>query len=466
MSALLDLYHRLPYALKVMAAGLNGHRLARWRYGAETETLVQAALAREPWDAARWQQYQAEILARLLARAAAQVPHYRDLWRGRDGDRRRLEAWPLLAKQAVRENPRRLLAGDAPQRLFEEHTSGSTGTPLTLWWSRPTTRAWYALFEARIRRWHGVDRSTRWANVGGQLVAHAARDAPPFWVWNRPMQQLYLSSYHLRPATVAAYLDALARHRVAYLLGYPSSLHALASLAEAQGLEAPPMRVAITNAEPLSARQRATIGRVFACPVRDTYGMAEIACAASECAAGSLHLWPEVGIVEILEMDTDAPAAAGETGRIVATGLLNHDMPLIRYDTGDLGRLATGGAACACGRRLPVLAGLDGRRDDLVVTPDGRRIGRLDPVFKADLPLHAAQIAQTAIDRLEVRVEPAAGWGRAAANDVAARLAARVGPGMTIEVVAVAQLPRIAGKLRAVVCELEPDDRGAAREHP
>ncbi len=45
-------------------------------------------------------------------------------------------------------------------------------------------------------------------------------------------------------------------------------------------------------------------------------------------------------------------------------------------------------------RRLPVLEALD-RLDDVVVTPDGRRVGRLDAVFKADLPIREAQILQS-----------------------------------------------------------------------
>ena len=55
------------------------------------------------------------------------------------------------------------------------------------------------------------------------------------------------------------------------------------------------MTVAITNAEPVFDYQRWAIAEAFQCPVRETYGMAEIVAAASECTAGKLHLWPEVG---------------------------------------------------------------------------------------------------------------------------------------------------------------------------
>ena len=102
----------------------------------------------------------------------------------------------------------------------------------------------------------------------------------------------------------------------------------------------------------------------------------------------------------------------------MATGLLNPDMPLVRYDVGDRGARAPSGAACACGRLLPRLLAIEGRSDDVVVTPEGRRVGRLDPVFKADLAIREAQIVQETRDRVRVLIVPAAGYGEDDARTV------------------------------------------------
>jgi phenylacetate-CoA ligase len=452
----LRVYHRLPYSLRVAAAGARGRRLVRWRYGPESEALTEAALERDRWTAGQWAAWQEERLAFLLERAATRVPYYRDHWaeRRRKGDRAAwsaLENWPVLSKEALRASPGAFLADDCdPKAMYYEHTSGTTGKPLHIWLSRETVQAWFALFEARARRWHGVSRHDRWAILGGQLVAPVEQKRPPFWVWNATMHQLYLSAYHLSVENAAAYLDALRDHGVTYLLGYPSGLYRLAQAAEEAGAQAPPLRVALGNAEPLLEHQRATIGRVFGCPVRETYGMAEIAAAASECEAGSLHAWPDTGLIELLADDADEPVADENAGRLVATGLINADMPLIRYDTGDRVRRASGGG-CACGRGLPVLRAIEGRSDDVVITRDGRHIGRLDPVFKADLPIREAQIIQESLDRLRVLYVPTAAYTAADGEALVRRIHDRVGE-IDVVLEEVAEVPRTAnGKFRAVI---------------
>jgi phenylacetate-CoA ligase len=463
----LHLYHRLPGPARSVVASLRGYRLRSWRYGPETERLVGEALERESWSAERWESWREERLGFLLRRAATAVPYYREQWaaRRRRGDRASceyLENWPVLEKDALRETPKAFVADDRDvRRMFHVHTSGTTGKALDVWYDRETAREWYALFEARCRRWSGVSRRDRWAILGGQLVRPAHVRRPPFWVWNAALRQLYMSSYHLAPDLMAHYLDALVSHRVGYLLGYTSSLYALAQEAQRLGRRDLRMAVVLTNAEPLFDYQRRVIEEVFQCPVRETYGMAELAAGASECEAGALHLWPEASAVEVCGGVEDE--AGNVVGDLVSTGLLNDAMPLVRYRVGDRVRLArrADGERCACGRTLPRLASIEGRADDVLYTADGRRVGRLDPVFKANLPVREAQIIQEALGRIRVRYVPAQGFTRATAESITERLRARMGE---VEVVLerVEEVPRGAnGKFRAVVCDLPRETRAA-----
>ena len=469
-SLALSVYHRLPTPMRSVAATLRGASLRRWRYGEDTDRLVEEALARESWSAAQWARWREERLTRLLHRAATTVPHYREMWSRRRarGDRRSAELlahWPILRKDTLRAAPGRFVADDCNRaRMFHEHTSGTSGKALDVWWSRATVRDWYALFEARCRSWYGVSRHDRWAILGGQLVVPASQTAPPFWVWNAALNQLYMSTYHLSPAAIASYIEALARHRVTYLWGYPSALYELAAgIRRSHPASRPALKVVITNAQPLLPYQRAAIEQAFGCPVRETYGMAEIVAAASECSEGCLHQWPEVGLIELREGNESV--RPGEAGEVIATGLLNTDMPLIRYAVGDRLAMAPMHAAiCACGRGLPVVQGIDGRADDTLVTRDGRRIGRMDHVFKAGLPIAEAQIIQEALDRLRIRYVPDAAFCAATEQALRDAVRARVGD-MDCVMEKVTRIPRTAnGKFRAVVSELPLHQRRPSYE--
>jgi phenylacetate-CoA ligase len=179
--------------------------------------------------------------------------------------------------------------------------------------------------------------------------------------------------------------------------------------------------------------------------------MAEIALAGSECAHGKMHAWPEVGRLEVLSDVEDLPAPNGAAGRFVATGLLNFDMPLIRYDTGDRGEPLTG-SRCECGRGLPVFGAIEGRFDDVLVTPDGRPVGRLDPVFKEAAAVREAQIVQESPRLIRVRVVPAERFGAADSARITRALRQRLGEEIEIVVETVAAISRgSAGKFRAVV---------------
>lgn len=460
------LYHRLPATLQNLAASMRGWHLDRLRYGAETEVLVKDALARDTWPLEFWNQWRTDKLKEILTAAATSTPFYFEHWnsnrKGKENGSEvslELHNWPVLEKEQVRKQPSAFLCSGVDRaKMHHEHTSGSTGKPLDLWSSQATQRRWYGLFEARWRRWYGVSLRDRWAILGGQLVTPVGRKHPPFWVWNVGMRQLYMSSYHLSPSTAASYWAALRHYNVRYILGYTSSLHTLAAEAVRLGLEPLSLAVVLTNAEPLYDHQRETLQRAFGCPIRETYGMSEMVAAASECEAGRMHLWPEAGVVEVL--DGDQPVPAGEVGDLVCTGLLNPDMLLIRYRVGDRGALAPEGTECACGRTLPILLRVEGRSDDVLYTVDGRSIGRLDPVFKSNLPIREAQIIQESLKSVRVLFVPSdPSVTTEMVGTLARRIRERMGP-VEVEFERVESIPRGPnGKFRAVICRLSAAER-------
>jgi phenylacetate-CoA ligase len=391
------------------------------------------------------------------------VPFYRDHWsaRRRAGDRSSasyLENWPVVSKETVRESPATFLADDCdPRKMFLERTSGTSGKSTTLWWSKPLVRQWYALMEARVRRWNGVSRDDRWGIIGGQLVTPAAQTKPPFWVWNVALKQLYLSAWHMSAANMAFYLDAIRHYRLRYLFGYTSALTTLAEAAVVTGTSLK-LSVVISNAEPVFPHQRRLIETAFQCPFRETYGMSEIVATASECERGTLHLWHDVGIVE----QNAAPEREG-SGSLVCTGLLNKDMPLIRYEVGDRGRVNPSLSTCACGRTHPALQEVEGRSDDVLYTQDGRQIGQLQSVFQTVQHIREAQLVQETLTRVKIRVVPAPGYGDSDREVILQRFRSRVA-GISPVLEEVTDIPRTAnGKLKYVVCQIPPAELASIR---
>lgn len=460
---ILRIYQRCPYPLRSVAAGLRGYSLRSWRYGPETEQLMQEAREREHWTSDKWKRWQEERLTYLLHHAATKVPYYRDQWtaRRRRGDRSSweyLDNWPILEKEHLRQNPLAFVAENCNVRnMLHDHTAGSTGTPLDIWLSKKTVRAWFAMFEERARHWNEVGRNENWATLGGQLIVPPDTTSPPFWVWNRPMKQLYLSANHISMQNAPAYINALSNHSVTHMVTYPSAAAILSEAALKFGMRPEKLRVVITIAEPLFQWQREKIKNGFGCEVKETYGMSEMVAAATECREGNMHLWPEVGRIEI--HDDNQTKGSGQTGDLICTGLLNDDMPLIRYRIGDRGSLSHDDATCPCGRTLPIVSSLDGRIDDMLYSVDGRRFGRLDPVFKARLPICEAQIIQETINKVRVRYIPAQGYTPQAGESIVERLQARMGK-VEVLLEEVKEIPRGPnGKFRGVICNLPEEEK-------
>jgi phenylacetate-CoA ligase len=212
---------------------------------------------------------------------------------------------------------------------------------------------------------------------------------------------------------------AAALRATAYI-GTPSFL--LTLLEKARDAGAPlALEVAFVIAEMLPESLRSAI-EAFGVRALQGYGTADLGCLAYECAEkGGWHIHPEC-IVEVLDLETRAPAAPGQPGEVVAT-IFDEAYPLLRFATGDVASLAPE-VPCPCGRTLPKLAGLLGRVGDAVkVRGMFVRGAQVEAVAKRFPEIARAQAIVTREghhDRLEVLAEVA---DPAAAGDLAARLA-------------------------------------------
>jgi phenylacetate-CoA ligase len=249
------------------------------------------------------------------------------------------------------------------------------------------------------------------------------------------------------------YAAALERFRPVYLSGYPSAMYVLAEHYRQSGKAAPKLRSALTSAETLLDTQRRIIEETFSTRVLDQYGQAEMQSFWYECEAGRMHAHPLAGVTEIVRPD-GTPAAPGEMGEVVLTGLVNYAMPLIRYRVGDTARFAAG--PCSCGRGMPVIEEIGGRLDDFVYTRERGALGRLDPVLKGVRNIVESQLEQESLDSLRVRFVPAPGFSGEDLHMFEDNLRARVGRSIHLEFECTDRIPRSAnGKFRFVISRLD-----------
>lgn len=448
MSAIRKLYDEAPVGVQNVMLSAYGLWLRRVRYGSDHRSRVAKLRACERLSSDEWQSRQLSQLASTVAAAAADVPFYNGrLPTGGVDSFESFRQLPILTKVEAQEAGRSIVSRrHQARRLLEIHTGGTTGRPLIVYCDREALRTNYAFF-SRIKEWAGIGWDDRIATFAGRTIISPGRTAP-YWRHNWASRTLLCSSYHLAPDSLDAYLDELAAFRPDLIDSYPSSIEPLARRALERADRRIRPKAIITSSETLFPETRDVVEAAFGCRIFDHYGSAEMAACVSQCEAGRYHVHPEYGLVEILVDGREA--RAGESGEIIATGFVNSAMPLIRYATGDLAVWSDSG--CPCGRTFPVIERIEGRQDDCIVTPEGRRVGRLDPIFKAVGAIHEARIVQDEVDHIRVELVPRPVVSEREQAILLDELRRRVGTRMRISIIVVERIERTGrGKLRTVV---------------
>lgn len=449
----IKLFQKSPQIIKNILGYLNGLKLKYWRNHkrAQFNLLLRE---KENWTNVEYESWQLEELREVLKYARIHVPYYKNYWDKKyDIDYTDLRNWPILEKQTIRENPDLFISDEySKKKLYEMHTSGTSGKPMTFWFTRQALSFWYAMYDFRIKNWNGVTGEDNYGSFGGQLIVDVNTKKKPFWVWNQPMNQLYFSSYHIDDDTVADYVKAMFQYNLKYLLGYVSSIYNIARIVKQKGLKAPALKLVITNAEPLLKHQREIIEEVFHCKVIQTYSSCEYAFGGNEDLSGKMYLWPEAGIMEVLD-ENDELNSLG-SGEFIITGFLNKAMPLIRYRSGDSGAICASSGVNS--RQFKYLSEITGRTDDLIISPDGNFVGRLDPVFKAEFNISEAQIIQESLTQFTINLVPLESYSDIEGIEIVERLKDRVSKNIIVNINEVISIPRGPnGKFKAVISNIK-----------
>ncbi len=416
------------------------HRQARpLRY-----RLLKPLLAHETLGVEQLQHYQQQQFNDMVRFAIRHTDYYRDSFRGIAGPDFDPVELPVLTRQAVVERRDALVAGGTGQAgLKLAYTGGSTGKPLAFYYTDEKTEQMRA----------GMMRSYRWAGWRpGEKVLN-------FWGARQDIRKPRtpgdrLRRYAAAEQTLGAYefyeTDLLdwARHvqswKPVLLQGYASILAELAQFVQRHNMRMPAtIKGVFSTAEVLYDWQRAAIESAFSCTVYNQYGSREVPNIGLQCAHGNFHIFSDLVKLESIPVD-------GEH-RLLVTSLTNRVMPMIRYELGDLGRLQAG--QCSCGSPFPLLTLDVCRKNDLIVTPGGRRI--YPAYFVRLLDGHSGigqfQFRQTGPGSIVLKLCARQDVADLVGQAVQSRLQTDLGSDMSFQVERVAAIPRSrSGKHRFV----------------
>jgi phenylacetate-CoA ligase len=424
------------------------------RYGGEYARSEREVLARDAWPPEAVSALARERLQRIIRHAAATVPYYARLFATLHLDPadirspEDLRCLPTLSKQTIQDNLQAFCSRDAARmQCTVAHTSGTTGAGMRFPLSLAAEREqWAVVWRYRAR--FGFSHETWYAHFFGKSVVPRNQAAPPFWRVNQPGRQILFSAYHLREDYLPYYVDELNRRRPPVIQGYPSLLSVLADFMTQTGrtLTYEP-KVIMASSETLLPHQQNIIERAFGVPCRQLYGQSEAVASISECPLGRLHVDEDFGLLEFQPLE-------GGGHQLIATGYANFAFPLIRYELGDVVDLELP-RECPCGLPGTLVDRIDGRIEDNVLTPDGRKVGRLDHLFKDMINVRGCQIVQRRTDELLFRIIPGKGFSPDDLSALIRQVRRRLGAEIGLKCEFVAELPRTRrGKVRFVVSEI------------
>lgn len=380
-SELLKYYHKLPAILQeTFNSAYTPLKLSSIQEGMGGIEYVEKRdmfLKSQWWPKEKLEDYQLDRLHKLVEHAYKNVPYYKRVFKKQRikpnhiNTLEDLEKIPILTREDVAMNLNSLIAKNSDRKKIKFcQTSGSTGKPINFYRDHSNMTAASA-FYTRCINMMGHKLSDRMASLEftffltqreftrSHVHVLVQREFARNHMYNPPLRRLYLSPKAHTPEDLKSYLEIIKKFKPKLMRGNPSMLYLLACNAEENDKEIK-FRSFLSLFENLYQFQREKIHKVFGCEIFNSYGSMEHVVSARECKNHEgMHIDMENGILEVVDKE-GLHASRNKTGSIIATGLHNFAMPLIRYEMGDFGSISN--KQCPCGRESPLLNSLEGRK--------------------------------------------------------------------------------------------------------
>jgi len=307
------------------------------------------------------EEMQNEQLRRMIKHCYDAVPFYRKSF----GEhsirphqvrcREDLERLPVITREDVVENHRYFISKKIPKDgIMTRYTGGTTGKPMKM------------MITGRERMIDNA-RITKQCAMAGMSMQDGQFHVGPNtgnmpWRYDRKNNAVLFSPLHFDDRNIGTFTGLLKSYGFRFMRGFPSLIYLLADHCRENGISDIRLDAVITKSEQLLPHWRKTIEDAFGCRVFDQYAQVEMVASAMECGSHSgMHVEPSFGIIE-----TD------KHNELIATSLVNYAMPLLRYRTGDIGKVAKN--RCSCGRCSGRLVEFQGRKCDMIITKNGKPV--------------------------------------------------------------------------------------------
>lgn len=455
------LYNNSPLFFQNIAISLYGYFWKKRRLGGIFKKECQNFKQRESYTKKQWKEYQKTELRKLLIHAFTNVPFYKEkyakagfnLEKFKTFEIEDLKKLPFLEKDELRKFGTTTLLSINKEKGKFISSSGSTGTPTKIYFSKKFHQKWSAVYETRVRNWANVNYKMRRGMIGGRRILPNANAKAPYYRYNFFEKQTYFSAYHISKKTTPNYVKGLIENKVEYLVGYAMSIYFLADFINRLNIKSPKLKAVLTSSEKITKQMRNTIEKAFQCKVFDGYSGVEACGLISENKFGELLFSPDTGIMEVIDTNGN-DTKLGETGKVVATGLLNYDQPLIRYKIGDRVTLAKE-QKTKSGIQMPIIKEIEGRIEDVIIGKDGRKMVRFHGLF-INIPfLLSAQIIQHSLSAIEIKLVVESQFSKSEENIIKERLTTQLND-IKISFNYVNEIPKNNnGKYQAVISKLK-----------
>jgi phenylacetate-CoA ligase len=393
-------------------------------------------------------------LKAILEHCHKNVPFYRKLWSDSGFEWSKVESVgdlqyaPIVSKQDLISAGIEKYCDMPPNNIVRKSTSGSTGRP----------------FQFELDRYSYDRRTALTIDVYGKCGATLYQ--PVVFLWGTALQhqsmanivkkklhdfmlnRVYLSVLGLSESSLKDYVNVINSVKPVSLVGYAKSVYQLARLIKNSGLYVYSPSSIIFGAEGLNQFERNLIEEVFRTKTYDTYGCVEFMSIAYERQGYTGYFCNETQLI-VEATGPEGQSLLDATGEIVITDLFNYRMPFIRYANGDMG-------AVSFQNGHKVLTSIDGRKADIIDTPDGRQITALMfPILLNPFAnIEEFQVVRKSISDITLRLKCRSELSGDELNNIQSIVQEKLGPTMAFSIEIINEILLTNAGKRAIYVDL------------